>query len=355
MNRFAYLAAGVSLFLALESCAAHSGQSVPIAQQGVTLADLKRLAAKVAVATLAKVGQRLDAPQGVAIPNYLMNAVAALSASLRKPAAVATSESANLVAVPGVPVLKSSARRTPTFVGGTSPGGGLCYYEMFYHYEDGQMVVDEVDFLGCDDGYVPPGDGGGSNPAPTPTPAPKPSGYTDGCNNPNSTSQQNIANTAAQAMQHNFHEAQANHKEYAGFIARNQATGYLSSIGSTYTPRVDGTFDLGAPPSIEGYDIVAWFHTHDTDYSQTDNPAGIETQPTIQGVAATGNIFSSSDETYSNSNGLDGFVAEQVAANPLAPSTGSTIKWAEWTHGGTIGQQANFSLQGTNLDTWGGC
>jgi hypothetical protein len=335
LHRLAFLAVAVCLFLALESCAAHSDKSVPVAQQSATtVSDLEQLAAKVAVTTLARTGQHLQTAPGIAIPSYLEDAISLLISTPRKPAAIATSESANLFAIAGVPVLISSSKRASAVA--RSLGSGLCYYRMYYHVDDdGTIEVDGVEFIGCDDGYVPQPDPGGSGSSPAPSPAPIPNSTT-GCAN-GGTKGQNVRNTAEKQVNDHLPMAISRGQEWAGFVY-SDSLGNLVSVGAWYSvdPVTGGAISFpSTPPAYDGWTVEAWFHDHDTDYSLSDDPSGVQGAGQVPvGQPYSGNYFSADDENYSNSNSLDGYVG-------LKNDGGN--EWAEWTAGGTVGQQDNYT------------
>ena len=196
------------------------------------------------------------------------------------------------------------------------------------------------------DGYVPggnsnpwgygpyPGGGGVGGVNPTPSPVPIPSA-SPGCKN-GTTVAQNITNTAEKQMHDNLTAAINQNQEWAGFTYRD-SSGNLVSVGAFYNTDANGNA-IGfpsSPPAYDGWTPVAWFHDHNIDYSQQDPSSGIQGPGQVSpGSPYSGNIFSADDESYSNRNGIDGYIGEKN-------DTGN--QWAQWTHGGTVGQQTNYT------------
>ena len=170
--------------------------------------------------------------------------------------------------------------------------------------------------------------GGGSSDSPIPN-------STSGCANA-ATVAENAQNTAEKQMHDHLTASIAQGQEWAGFTYSNNQTGAIVSIGQFYS-MANGQaagFPTG-PPAYDGWTPVAWFHDHDTDFTTSDDPSGVEGPNQVPpGQPYSGNIFSATDEQYSNRNGLDGYVG-------IKNSDGNT--WAEWTAGGVVGQQGSYT------------
>ena len=90
-----------------------------------------------------------------------------------------------------------------------------------------------------------------------------------------------------------------------------------------------------SPPQYTGWTPVAWFHDHDINYADTNDPTGIDGPE--QSNPYTNNYFSWDDEGYSQANDLPGYVG-------LENEYGN--QWAQWSASGTPGKQNGYTDKG---------
>lgn len=154
--------------------------------------------------------------------------------------------------------------------------------------------------------------------------------------------------------------------EAINFIAENSITGALASLPSIDLPtNGDGTANLGAPPQAPaGWIIIAFTHTHPTNYGTTGDPTGVDSAAanavanvTPGQPAYTNTLFSVADLEYANTYHLDAYV-EVYSASSSANALGGlyTYNYGSWASGGVIGQTSSYSfgvIGGTS--TWASC
>jgi hypothetical protein len=200
---------------------------------------------------------------------------------------------------------------------------GFCYYDVFYHIDDnGQAVIDNVIFLGCDDGFVPPfglgtgiGTGIGSPPP-----------YKPGC--------ATMDQTAARQMYAHYNDALVAAKEnggtweWAGYIYQDQTTGNFVyyDVGLLQLSGNSGnTGQIPSPPAFPNLTLAAWYHVHPDTYTWDGG----------NGVDANGTHFSSDDINVTATLGITGYVAEynDVGPRDTTPSiqvAEESFQWYSW-------------------------
>lgn len=248
--------------------------------------------------------------------------------------------------------------------------GETCYYLVTYLYNvrTGEVVaILDVRFQGCDSGSVGSDGGGGSGLA-APTPAPLPDGWQLGCNS-SADSRTNERNTALTASAPQMNASMQSNQEAVNYIARNDVSGQYAIVpGGNYTPAANGGARIGAPPAAPaGWTLVAFTHTHPTNFGNTVDPTGVDSlgagaDPYVNGPgenypAYTNTYFSVLDLAYANSNGLNAYVEVYSALSAVAVQAGNyTYNWGSWISGGTIGDTTNYN-SGTMgaASTWPQC
>ena len=368
MNATRYFSLALTAWL-LTACASHSGLT-PAGNNAATVSPLSELlrpyeilARKTPAAAPPVVGPAFDVAHSVPVPADLGRQVFGTPDAGTRSTSDTEAQAYAMVAVRKAPT--SSSRRAVR-------DGETCYYFVTYLYNvrTGQIVrILSVVFEGCDQGAPPGGDPGGGDPPPTPTPAPLPTGWQMGCNS-STNSATNERNTAMNVTAPQMNASmQTGTTESVNFIARNDTSGQYATLPTISLPQdANGRYNLGPPPPPPaGWTIVAWTHTHPTNFLPTGDPTGVDSaaagaEPYVNDPGQhfpdyTNTYFSVFDLSYSNSNGLNAYVEVYSALNSAAVQGGNgTYNWGSWLSGGTIGQTTNYT-SGTMgaASTWNQC